>query len=221
MKLFSPRHFLFLSLISIPFQGFSNTEFRKEKKYSIGGQFGFMGGIVLPGVYGFWHQSPNLHIGLSYAQGAANLTKSIPSADSLQMDKVEVSSQLASVDARYYFGNSFSILGGLFYRKIKTTLDMSTTTIFPLSIKSSTSSAAFGPIFAAGNHWTLDNGFHFGCDWIGITIPLSGSYSTQNSTSGLPSTTQVVVEETSEKLGKTFSSSPIWTYLNLQIGYSF
>jgi hypothetical protein len=125
----------------------------------------------------------------------------------------------ASLEARYFFGTSFSLLGGLFYRNIKSTINM--TDFLQRSIDGSTSSTAYGPVLAIGNHWTMGNGFQFGCDWLGVTVPLQGTHSTSINASGASQAMKDDVTDRYESLAKTYQTSTLWTYLNIKIGYSF
>ena len=171
------------------------------------------------GIYGAWHQSSNLQLGLAYSQGSSDLGGSVPSDDTVKVEKLTASAKLADVHARYFFGNSFSVTAGLFYRNVKRAMRLSDP--FAITVDGSTTSTSYGSIFSIGNQWQLENGVHFGCDWLGITIPLQGTSSSDVSASGFSETGKNDQQDIQDKLAKNFQSAPLFTYLTLRVGYSF
>jgi hypothetical protein len=90
------------------------------------------------------------------------------------------------VHFKHYVGNSFYYRAGIDYR----TMDFQYDYVSSFSPSSNYSRGfkgkSVGATFGIGNQWQFEN-FNLGCDWVGVTIPISKSISDEYVTAGGPS----------------------------------
>lgn len=95
-------------------------------------------------------------------------------------DDTEAAGKSIGIHIKHFVGNSFYYRGGFDYREIEYSYadDFFTTESRTFDAKS------WGATFNIGNQWQWDN-FTLGCDWVGVTVPFSKSYSNETlATSG-------------------------------------
>lgn len=158
---------------------------------------------------------------LQYLAGSEDLKASVGDTDSVTTTKADVSSWQFVGGARYYFGPSFNILGGLGYRSGEATLGMQhkidTDIAIETAVKASGAVAALG----IGNHWSWDNGVTFGADWLAVSIPLTKSPTYKVQGKGLSEQEMDEIEELSADLAEKIAGVSALSLCNLQVGFRF
>ncbi|MCX6118594.1 MAG: hypothetical protein NT027_13710 [Proteobacteria bacterium] len=193
----------------------SSESARSGQKFGLGLLYTPASDFVLSsGVYGASYLSSKLQVGARYIGGSKKLDVSETQGTTTYYATATLTGYLFDIDARYFVGNSFNILGGLGFRSanIKYSIEDRATTSVSGNI---TISSIVLPI-SIGNSWTWSNGFSIGCDWLGVQVPLSGS--TKSSLSGTLSadTAKKLNEDlvnTGDKLAKTTSLTLLLTHL--------
>ncbi len=106
------------------------------------------------------------------------------------LDHARTRSQSVGAHFKHFLGNSFYYRTGLDYLKVESDRAVySRVTVYPYngsSIVESESSgqftgSMFGATLAIGNQWQWEN-FTMGCDWIGLTAPLSTQIASESFT---------------------------------------
>lgn len=155
---------------------FSGVAVGNESASNRSGKTGYaalevIGFTLMPvsGVRGGYFISPDLVTELSYASGSAGI------------GDFKVSKTLIELKAKYFFGNSFYVDGGLANESFKIN--------YPVFVSSSAgdkdlsaSVSNLGAVFHIGNQWQW-SGFTMGVDWAGYFASLSSksSFSTDSS----------------------------------------
>lgn len=155
---------------------------RASKKYGAEVLFTPVSDFMLQfGVGGHYTLSPKIQVGFDYLTGSKDIVGEFQKTGSVEVTKATLSGMAAFAYGRYFFGNSFNAMAGLGIRNATGTLrveDTSTKEFF----ESKLSISSFVMPIAIGNHWSFDNGFSIGCDWVAAFVPLSGSAKTTSST---------------------------------------
>lgn len=92
-------------------------------------------------------------------------------------DDTDVKSKSFGVHAKNFAGNSFYYRFGVDYRD----LEYQYTDNFITTTYRTFDSKSWGVTFGIGNQWQWKN-FTLGCDWVGVTLPLSKKYSNESVT---------------------------------------
>jgi len=167
------------------------------------------------GAQAHYIKSPKLQIGFLALSGT--YTDSFD-ATSL-VGEANAQGSVLSINARYFFGNSFNVTSGLGYRSAN--IDMKFTGKSLLAeIDANVKISGLVLPFFLGNHWTWSNGFTMGVDWIGAWIPLSPK--TVTSVSG--SAPDSLLEESRDIAHDAFAKAANSTTLTLaltSIGWAF
>lgn len=161
-----------------------------------------------------------LQFGGSYLTGSKDQKSNIDGAS-----KFLLTTFAGQAYARWYpMAGTFSISAGLGHRQahIEYRVETKSSDLFIAGELTVTSLVA--PIFI-GNHWFLNNGLFFGCDWIGVYFPLSGaSKSKTTSNLGESASEQSTLQNLNDKLkkiGDGLAKSKSATLALLSIGYQF
>lgn len=130
------------------------------------------------------------------------------------------SAMMFSVNGRYFFGNSFSVFGGLGYRTATINMGVKTNTTL-ISVDSTVTATNIIMFLGLGNHWIFENGLTIGCDWAAMSIPITSSSSYTQTTTGLSSNEAEDIEKSSADLGVKISKINAISLLIGNIGYRF
>jgi hypothetical protein len=136
----------------------TSEDWRLEKEYSLLIEPVGFTPLLGYGAAAGYYVSPNDLVELSYNQGK------------LSAVVVTVSSQLAELRWKHWFGNSFYGYGGVAYRKLRGDVDLDAAFGSGI-ISGSIEAASLGVSGAIGNQWQFEY-FTIGCDWIGVTVPV-------------------------------------------------
>lgn len=171
------------------------------------------------GAGGTYNLSPRFQLGLQYLGGSKDMLSSFEEVNGVRTTKAMATGMAVSAFGRYFFGNSFSMFGGLGYRTAN--IDFAAESISSgesIAVKLDVTSIII-PI-GLGNHWAWNNGFTVGVDWAIMMVPVSGTStaSTTGSTviAGLDDLNNDVAE-----LGKTLANASTLTLCLLQLGFAF
>lgn len=176
---------LLLSIIFVCFQGFADDSeiqersekvtsqsAREDKKFTatyqvvgIGPSSTFASGIAV----GFFLE-PDWIIMLEGTRGREATVFDF-------FDDTDVQSTSIGVHAKNFAGNSFYYRFGVDYRDI----EYQYTDNFLTTTRRTFDSQSWAVSFNIGNQWQFKN-FTLGCDWVGVTLPLSKKYSNESVT---------------------------------------
>ncbi|MBP9706057.1 MAG: hypothetical protein KBD78_00330 [Oligoflexales bacterium] len=204
----------------------SSTSARLNKKASVEGRLGF---IVAPisgtGVGAFFHVNQNLHVGISHVSGTYDFSDDVdaPEDTTSTMEQADLKASLTQVFARYFVGNSFYLSGGLGQRKVQADLDVRST-VFDHRINGSIKADSTVLNVSIGNAWSWDNGFFIGCEWVGLTVPLSNSNSGELTLSGTGVEEDAEfkkLKNDTEDVAELFGESTMASLLILHLGWAF
>ena len=141
------------------------------------GYGGVAGAISGTQLHGYYAITSNLNVGLTYSSGEEDFKDELSNDVFFKkVHEASASAEVAAITARYFFGNSFYVNGGLGQRKVSLALDVESELLdYRARGKIETNSVV--ALIGIGNQWQWDNGFSLGCEWIGASIPLTSSNS--------------------------------------------
>jgi len=195
---------------------------RSGKSGEVGLRYGnVIGGLVGGGVDGFMFHSSGVHFGGVFYSASKDLADSLKEDETtVRLTKAIAEGRLVLLQARYFFGNSFHLGGGLGQRQIKAILAAeSTVTSDKVAIEVEVNS--WVAQLAFGNTWYWNNGFFVGADWIGYVVPLSSSRSVSSSATGAVSASLQDIHDSGEDLGDALGKTSSAMTLVLNVGYAF
>lgn len=130
------------------------------------------------------------------------------------VDIGEISEQRATLQARYFPGNSFNWSFGLLYQKGKAELGGDVPAV---NNQDYFEMESFGATLGFGNRWQWKNGFTLGIDWFRVNQPFFGQWENESVLKALGA------NEASEikKLMRAFNTLPTFVFLGFQLGYTF
>jgi len=167
------------------------------------------------GAQAHYIKSPKLQLGFLALSGT--YTDSFD-ATSL-VGEANAQGSVLSVNARYFFGNSFNVISGLGYRSANIDMKFTGKLLLAEIDANVKVSGLVLPIFL-GNHWTWSNGFTLGVDWLGAWIPLSPS--TETSVSGnAPESLLEEARDTSHDEFAKAANKTTFTLALTSIGWAF
>jgi hypothetical protein len=126
----------------------------------------------------------------------------------------EVTEQRATVQARYFPGNSFNWSFGLLYQKGKAELGGDIPAVGSYEFFEMEN---FGATLGFGNRWQWENGITLGIDWFRVNQPLFGKWENDGVVKKLNSDDASDVK----KIIRAFNTLPTFVLLGFQIGYTF
>jgi len=192
----------------------SLDEKSNQDQIYVAGKAGYIGGSVLGlGVGGFYKIKPHFQIGISYASGSRDLK----SSSDEQVDRADFKSQIVEIGGRYFTNESFAIIGGIGQRKIDFDLKVSSKSSY---IATKASGSAIVSHIGIGNFWKMSTGFTVGCEWIGMYIPISGSFDS-TVTDNIGGENLENIRKLNEDLAKLMATTRSLQLLNFELGYSF
>tara|TARA_B100001094_G_C18083991_1_gene746764 strand:- start:18 stop:725 length:708 start_codon:yes stop_codon:yes gene_type:complete len=203
--------------------GESSKAARENKKAAVGVKAGnTFGGIQGTGIFAHYFLSSSLQVGGQYIAGSLDIGSDLQDQGAVSSTNSVLSGSMFALMARYYFGNSFFLSGGLGQRLIEGNLrfeEAQTVNFLELNTESSSTVA----IITIGNVWSWDNGFFLGAEWLGASVPMSSGYSSKTSTN-LPVAGDAEFAEivdSAEDLAKEMGEATAMMSLLLNIGFSF
>ena len=192
---------------------------RSANKFVVNGSFGnIAGGIPGGGIEGMYRKDSKIEYGFEAYSGSLSLIDRISTVSTVNLEAADLKAKYFGGSARYFFGETFAITGGLGYRQIDSLIRVTSKTS---AIQTTSNGEAFYARVGIGNYWSWSSGFSLGCEWIGAQVPLSSKYSSANQSTGVSSSSMEDVRSTGEELGETLAKSTILQTLNLKIGYTF
>lgn len=171
--------------------------------------------------YQFTGLGPNLAVGGAINLGyflKPNMVLSIEGTKGSEatwdlFDDTEVDARSIGIHLKHYVGNSFYYRVGVDHR----TMEHRYTDFFITSTTRTFDAKSLGVTVNIGNQWQWEH-FTLGCDWVGVTLPVSKSYSNESVvTTGDAVYHQGQLEEDK----KDYMESPILNLLRFYIGASF
>jgi hypothetical protein len=185
--------------------------------------FPFPGG----GIDGFFMITPNLHVGLALTAGRLDLKSQADKEDDDDDDddkdatlkKLQGSSTLVLVHARYFVLNSLNVGAGLGHRKISADYEVESHDE-TARVKGSIDTTSIVAHFTIGNQWTWDNGFTIGADWFGVTPSLHSKTDTDSSTTGVPDDETADTNKDTKKFVEQFGKTT-FEIATLHVGWLF
>jgi hypothetical protein len=91
-------------------------------------------------------------------------------------DTYDIKGRSVGVHFKHFVGNSFYYRAGLDYRTVDYKYSYTSTVSSTYDERLSFKGKSFAVTFNIGNQWQFEN-FNIGCDWVGITLPVSHSIS--------------------------------------------
>lgn len=125
-----------------------------------------------------------------------------------------ITEQRATLQARYFPGNSFNLSFGLLYQKGEAHLGAdipATSSVDVFAMEN------FGGTVGFGNRWQWENGITFGLDWLRINQPLFGRWEQEAVLK------KVSANDASDlkKIMRAFNTLPTFVFLGISLGYTF
>jgi hypothetical protein len=136
----------------------------------------FVGAVPGTQLVGYYSIMPDLQLGLSYGFGSYDLSSTIDDTSTTRVDEALLSATLLSVNAQYFVGNSFYVVGGLGQRTVNADFDIQSTLI-DYGLKGTLESNTTVLVLGLGNQWQWDSGFTLGVEWIGYAVAMGASSS--------------------------------------------
>lgn len=184
----------------------------------------FLSEIFGVGGEAVFNLSPKVQFGLLTMVGVTDLKSggSFKENNVLTLQTYEASGDLYALQGRYYFTDTFNLVCGVGYRKIKINIVMisnSTETSYNQQIDVSNITGNV----AIGNIWTWPSGFFIGADWIGLVMPLSKSYSVKTDSSGSTDTQEIhdAMQDIGIQYGEDLGGKSLYQLVNLSVGFLF
>lgn len=194
----------------------------RAKRHSFGAlrAGNFMGGITGTGFdAGYIHDAARQFF-LHVMAGTADLKDQVKDDAVVTLDHFEARGLVVKAAARFFFGNSFHVTGGVGLRRVGFDMEL----VDRASTGSVTTRAEARSVVISldvGNVWAWDNGFFLGADWIGYSQPLTSSYrssvETEGTASGAIHELSDIVDDSARDLGSLASTQ----FLVLDVGFMF
>ena len=199
----------------------SSSDIRAIRNWGLSVHYTPLSDLALKfGAQASFNANKNVQTGLSFLAGGGDYKEKIGKTDRLNIDKFMIIGWQADFYFRYFIWNSFALKSGIGYRNLSVDFSSSSSSQkFVLDLKLQISSVVV-PIFI-GNHWTLDNGLTFGCDWIGAFVPLYGESKASTTLTGASSSIAEASNNQMQDLGKKLSKQVSYTLLVFGVGYQF
>ncbi|MEI6399610.1 MAG: hypothetical protein WCO71_12650, partial [Pseudomonadota bacterium] len=148
---------------------------RQTRNYGVSGRLGGVArGLLGIGVEGYKMLDGNLQIGGTVMAGGGDVSGDVsnPAGHSSTSDTVKMWETIVAGQARWFFGNSFALGASVGYQD--STVEYGVGPSRPTSnVDGSINGRAVFIGGSIGNHWTYDNGFTIGCDWLGFMVPIA------------------------------------------------
>jgi hypothetical protein len=184
---------------------------------------GYFGAVLLGVGAGADWRVDDWELGLAGYGGTADLTGTLGdqvTTDShladYKVDNLSLSATLITVEARYFFGDNFTVTTGLGWRELKGHVRLSDPAGETLSADAAMRNLV--ATLAVGSVWAWDNGFFLGIDWIGVAWPLTSAWNVETRGSA-PATHDL--KDQADKLAQTLSRSPALILLLGAAGWRF
>ncbi len=130
------------------------------------------------------------------------------------IDIGEISEQRATLQARYFPGNSFNWSFGILFQKGEAELggdipSVGAENVFVME--------SFGATLGFGNRWQWESGVTFGIDWFRVNQPFFGQWEDEKVLKS------VSADDASDlkRIMRAFNTLPTFVFLGIQIGYTF
>jgi hypothetical protein len=153
--------------------------------------------------------------------GSQDLSSKVSATDGTKIPTLTLSGSAIDFFARWHpMQGTFSTKFGLGYRRATANYRIDSSATFVEGTLDITSVVV--PIFL-GNHWSFDNGFQIGCDWIGAYVPLTGAARSTLS-SNEPTTTSGSLASSNQSivtLGESLATKTSLTLAVINLGYQF
>ncbi len=195
---------------------------RNSKKISAGVLYTPLSDFVLQyGVGGTFMLNQDMQLGFNVLTGSDSLPE-LPEEDLVEVTQADLSGMAVYGHMRYFFGDTFYVLGGLGYRSAT----------FDYKIEDKTSndylkgdleiSSVIAPI-AIGNQWNWDGGLIVGVDWLTYMLALSGSSegSTETTFGGATGADVEALNDDMVEVGDQLSKTSTLTLALVYIAYGF
>ena len=130
------------------------------------------------------------------------------------VDIGEIKEERATLQARYFSGNSFNWTFGLMYQHAEAKLGADIPATSELDVFQMES---FGATLGFGNRWQWENGITFGLDWFRINQPLFGRWEDES----VLKTVAANDRDDLKKIMRGFNTLPTFVFLGIYLGYTF
>ena len=121
-----------------------------------------------------------------------------------------------SLLGKYFIGNSFYFNFGGYLSKLELFVGDKFEDVFGNKINESFKMDIYGVSFGVGNRWIFDNGISLGVDWLRFNMPLATS-TKQKVLKSLDAENSDDIK----RVGKIFRNYPAFTFVGVNIGYTF
>ena len=218
---FALAHFVFCVPIATADE---NTAARLGTEVSVGARAGdFLGGITGAGLEVLLHSDDAAwQFGAIGMVGTRDVRRDLNSASdgSTSLTKALATGQLFEAEARHFFGSTFYATGGLGLRRIAYDLSVDDA-IDSGSVTINAKATSLSLSLTVGNVWAWPSGFFLGADWLGVTVPLTNSYSSTVSTSGSASTAAEDLGSLADAGARALGRALSTRLLVLNVGWAF
>lgn len=130
------------------------------------------------------------------------------------VDIGEIKEERATLQARYYPGNSYNWSVGLMYQRGEAELGADIPATSSLDVFEMES---FGATLGFGNRWQWDNGITFAVDWFRVNQPLFGRWENES----VLKTVSDNDRDDLKKIMRAFNTLPTFIFLGIHLGYTF
>ena len=172
----------------------------------------------------YYHLSNDFHIGggfLAAPSGQDVSSKIENSNTAIEITQGEMVSYQMALNTRYFFTDTTFVTAGLGQRTHNLLFSVDT---IPANeyIDLTMSAQAMMLYVAVGNIWSFSWGGHVGAEWLGATLPASGSVTTSVDTnSSDDSTTWTDIRKDIESYAEGLSTKPMMMVAIVYAGFSF
>ena len=138
------------------------------------------------------------------------------SLDIAGIDLGRVEEDRYSLLGKYFVGNSFYFNFGAYVSKLEIFVGDKFADTFGNRINDSFIMDIYGASFGVGNRWIFNNGISLGVDWLRFNMPIATS-TKQRVLKSLDAENS----EDIKRVEKVFKNFPAFTFIGLNIGYTF
>lgn len=198
----------------------TSEDLRESGRFGVGVGLGtFIFPISGAGLQGFYALAPNTQLGLELWDGTWDAGNLVTPDPTVTLQEFKVDGSLQQLRLKYFVGNSFYLAGAVGSRKIS--FDLSAANIIGSRVSTKLDSQATVFSIAIGNTWTFESGFMIGGEWLGISYPISSSFSTATTAQGAAAADINELQADVEKAAKDLSNARTASLVTLHLGWQF
>lgn len=164
--------------------------------------------------------NPSLEMSLLLLGGKQDFKTEVTPPNGTLVKSANGLAGLASINARLYLGNSFSVLAGGGYQQIAISSDIANlasnrTSDISLVVENAVAN------FAIGNQWSFKSCVNFGIDWGMMTLPMTKKVTTSIVSDGLTDEENAELAKSTSKLMTRLGKIKVMSLVVVTLGFRF